>query len=436
MSALPISYEKDPGTLDLSGCSITASGPIELECFNRIDLLPVTKFQFDPTTEESIKAARLHARVYASTENGYISPDSIDENGVMTASADPYALGSEYFYYEPKENQAVVARQIPAVKDKGIVSLPVLQEFECYPEIITEVAGVGRLSDIKFSEVVEISALASEGDSAHWSVVRVYSEMMRNSLEKGHKLWVMATDSRLTPLLDYILLGNLKDMGSSKDYMGSVSDPRCMNPEKVLEAYLELDHMNTNDEFILKTKEIFLNSLDGMNVDNLSPHIIEKMEKLGIVTEKSGSIRKYLKNNKAAVIGGAVLTGYAALRAVPLATVDEFHGSPLVFGALDVGTVPPYVSGLNMLYGQARSLARKAIGGAMASASFAAPYAYVYSKGSEYPVYVNGLIGAFVLGGVSKEIIARRRQTKADNQLVDSIREVREHDSVNTTANE
>lgn len=422
MTAFPASFEENARILDLA--TVAPVDNIDAEQLSYRDLHPVDKFYFDPSSEVSIKAAQLHARVYLSEENGYVSEESVNELGILAEEVDPYAYGSEYFYYEADsehDNVAVVSRQIPADKKSGIISLPTLREFECDPGILAETAGVGKISEIRPSEVVEISALASEGEGAHWSVVRLYSEMMRNSLEKGHKLWVMSTDSRLTPMLDYMLLDNLRTIGESKEYLGSVSDPRCLSPEKVLEAYLDLDDSEVSDEFLLKTKEIFLNSLEGINVDNLPTSLVEKLEISGINVEQGGTIRKALKKNKAAAIAGAALTGYAALRAVPLAAVDEFEGSPVVFGALDVGTVPSYVVGLNLLYGKTRSVAQKAIGGVVASASFAAPYAYIYAEGQEYPMYVNGVIGAFVLGGVAKEVVSRRRAKKAEDRLIKGL---------------
>lgn len=381
------------------------------------DQFKVDTFLFNRNDDLSLEAGRLHARIYQADGNGYINSEDIDELGLIKADVDTYADISEYFYTKEDE-VSVVARQIPTSKKKGIESLPTLKDFSCDAEVLAKVAGVGHVSEIKPSEVVEISGLAAEGENTHWSVVRLYSEMMRSSMEKGHKLWVMSTDERLTPLLEYMLQGNLKELGESKHYMGSMTDPRCMNPQEVLNTYLDMsEDQLESDEFIAKTRDIFLSSLEGMNVDKLSEETITKLINNGIDVEKSSKVLRLIKRNKVAVTIGASLTAYAAARAVPLASIDEFNGSPAIFAALDIGTVPTYMAGLSMLYGRAKSNMRKAAGGLLASASFIAPYAYMYAEGEDYPGYVNGIVGALVISGIAKEVRSRQKSRKLEETL-------------------
>lgn len=430
MSLLNPAFEEEP-IISVATPIIEVVPPQEVASFR--DQNPVSKFGFDPLDGLSLEAGRLHARVYLKEDNGYVTPEDIDERGLLTEEADPYTSASTYFYASDEEI-SVVARQISVpskqgsrqerkqIKEQGIGYLPTLKEFSCDTDVITATAGVEQLSDLKDSEVVEISGLASEGDGTHWSVVRVYSEMMRTSMEEGHKLWVMSTDSRLTPMLDFILLDNLKEMGESKEYMGSVSDPRCMNPTEVLRSYLNLseDELKDND-FIAKTRDIFFGSLEGMNVDRLPDDIVEGLIEAGVNIEKSGKLRGMFKKHKASIVAGSILTAYAGARAIPLAGIDEFSGSPAIFAAIDIGTVPPYTAGLEALYSRKSRLARKIGGGVLASASFIAPYAYLYAEGEEYPSYVNGFVAGMIAVGVAADVIPKRLARKRSEQLDKSI---------------
>lgn len=389
---------------------------------------PVAVFNYSREDPRSLCAAQIHAGVYSRSDNKYVGDDQIDSEGVIAPDHDPYAEGSTYFLREGHlENGGevnVVARQIHSRKkrDGGLAALPTLDEFQCDPRVLTELIGVPDLSSVDPRKVVEISALASdaEGEGDHWEVVRLYSEMIRHSLESGHEAWVMSTDERLTPVLDLMLLGQLKVLGESKEYMGSVSDPRCLSPVDVVDAYLDYQSDQPN-EFFDKTREILLSSLENLDARQLPDNLVDKLRAEGVSMSHSSRLERLISRNRAASIAMGALAAYAAVRAVPLATVDEFHGNPAIFAALDIGTIPPYVLGASMMYNNVNSVIKKITGGVIAVTGFLAPYAYVYAEGDSYPTYVNVAVGAFIGGSVLKDAISKRSGQRAATSLHDSI---------------
>ena len=363
-------------------------------------------------SDEFDSALRLHAAVYM--REGYIEADEIDDDGYIVEGVDPYRQRSDYFYTVDEDVDFVgTCRQIRCDRKDGIASLPTLSHFRIMPDKLLGVAGADKLADIKPKEVVEISALATanmEGGKAynHEKTVELYASMLRRSVDEGHKIWVMSTDSRLTEILNDMMGGHFVPIGESADYIGSRSDPGAMNVEDLLRYFLSSDADSLY-------RDTLISKLDGIDTSLLPEDIAETIEASGIETVKINGVVKYLK--KPEVIASAALAAYAAARAVPLAAVEEFSGNPYVFGAIDIGTAPTYAFGLKWLYSSRSETATKAKGAIVASASFAAPYAYVYANGENYPVAVNAVIGGFVLGGVAKEVITRKRKSKKESTL-------------------
>jgi hypothetical protein len=388
------------------------------------------------TTEErrqdlTTRARRTQATVYLHEK--YVQKEDVID-GVISREIDPYVERSTYFLVEEKQengekNHAATARQIritKAEKKQGILSLPVLNEFNCDPEIIKQVAHVSKVGDLRPSEVVEISALASLGGKPSdiknlGPVIELYTRMLRSSLEEGHKLWVMGTDRRLTRKLSQLVGGDLfVKMGESKDYFGSLTDPACLNPSDVVADFLLSDEPRRQPY-----RNVLIKGLEGVDASRISSQLRHVLTDAGVsFTVRSKAARVY-ESRKPEIAGLAFLLGWTALKAAPLAggAVPEFHGSVPIFYAWDVGTAPTYAAGMSWMLRKGSNLAKRITGTGLATGSFVAPYVYLYEHGQGYPGYVNGAVGAFVAIALGNEISTRRSNQKKEKKLNIGLKE-------------
>jgi len=375
---------------------------------------------------DMIEAQKIAGEAFL--EEGYVQCEDLTADGRLV---DGYTPMSDHFVHRASETR-VAARQIRA--SESILDLPTLKEFSVDPSVLTEAAqgegwseiDTGMTASIKPEQVVEISSLASVNGAAKAdvgfgdpAVVDLYIKMMVHSIEQNHKLWVMATDHRVTRKLKLLIGEDLKQLGDPKEYMGSDTDPMCMNPATVVNTFISGDRGARHDGIRNRLLEAF----EGFNAENADPKVVEALSDAG-VESIHGKTKGVLKRRAPEAIALSALTAYAAARAVPLAFIKEFNGSPVVFGALDIGTVPPYVVGLSWYMRATSSIRKKALGLGIASASFVAPYLYLYAEGEDYPQWVNGAVAGFATAGVAKEVISRRSAKKEKKRIASESQEI------------
>lgn len=358
-------------------------------------------------------AQALHTEKYLRVS--YIKPEDLDENGLYT----DYAGRSTYYYTKVAERAATV-RQIGCDKKEGISSLPTLHNFAIDPEALKGAAGVDKLVDIKPRETVEISALASNGpngitDADLNTVHLLYARMLRDSLENGHKYWVLNTYPALAKRLK-LLIGEdqLHTIGESREYMGSETTPYLIKPQEVVRRLLGSDDSRF-DYHKAYLREVFA----GIQ-DHKIPKDIKELFETNEIDSVSAAWLKRLVTNKHFLIG-SFLAAYCSARALPVGGIDEFEGSAAVFWGIDIGTAYPYAHGLYTMH-TAKSLGGRALGATEATGSFAAPYVYLYMEGNDYPPYVHAAIGAFAAYTVAKETISSRRRRLGERRLEENLR--------------
>tara|TARA_B100001105_G_C22400046_1_gene448955 strand:- start:2190 stop:3401 length:1212 start_codon:yes stop_codon:yes gene_type:complete len=390
-----------------------------LPSYSDVPASPERSYQTTVTTSKELPevtscAQALNTAIYL--REGFIDSEQLDADGIYR---DQYVDRSVYLYAS-NERRETACRYIKADrKAGGVLSLPTLQHFSVDPEIIREVAGVERLSAISPSQVIEVSALASlprEGDSGKpvtdLDATRlIYSQILRHSLDAGHRLWVMNTHPRLVRHLR-ILLGDeqVRQIGDERDYMGSVTMPVALNPQEVVRSALDDD-----GPLGAMKREYLQRVLPGVKGGALTPALRETLDEHEIPYGSPNVMQRLKKHHKALAYTG--ITAYAAARAVPLASIEEFQGNPWVFWGIDVGTAFPYTWGL-IEVATAKKPARKVLGGAVAAGSFAAPYVYFWAEGEQYPVWVNGIVAGII--GVAG--LAAVRGVKKDLALDQGLR--------------
>lgn len=388
-------------------------------------------------------ANRLRTEVFL--DRGHIKPRQVDALGFYN---DDYESQSVYYYVKNTE-KAAAARVIHVMpveestrrerrdhKRRGILALPTCKEFSIDHTALAEAAGVENIADLKSDEVVEISGLAAQRvktpysgktaraekhDDGHGAenfdaVISLYSKMMRDSLESGHKLWVMNTDEGLIRLFRGMLgEEQVRQIGESRTYMGDPTTPVAISPHAVMrEIFGNKDRADEHQGRIMHLKEI----LKGVDARKVPDDIQVMFEEHGVEFERVRGIRKMSKKELALHAG---VLAYSASRGLPTLAVEEFDGSTATLVSIDLATSLPYSMGMVEMY-KNQSLAKKAIGAAVAIPSFFAPYAYFWAEqGQGYPGYVNGIAAAFLGGAAMREVAGRRGRARQGKRLAEQL---------------
>jgi hypothetical protein len=147
-------------------------------------------------------------------------------------------------------------------------------------------------------------------------------------------------------------------------------------------------------------KNIFKEGLRGVDASSMNLKTQRVLARHGIIDGESLPPRKLITGKRLATAG---LAAYAFSRAgvIPATSINDDGVNPAVFLGLDVATIPTYIEGLARFTDKG-TIARKAGGLALAAASFAAPYAYVYSEAQDSSKLPEtfGAFGAMLVGAI------------------------------------
>jgi hypothetical protein len=375
----------------------------------------------DPTLGGNVKAfsQKLHAEVYL--EHGLIGEQDLDGLG---SYADKYSKRATYLYV--KNGSKVAAARYIHCSKKGwgsfvrraadalagrprsgenydLMSLPTTEHFDVDPDLLCEAAGIRQLSDIKPEEVIEISGLVARRqqgenntESSLDATIALYARMLHDSLEQGHKLWLLNVEKGFLKYLN-IMIGRdqVKVLGPEKEYMGPPTLPVAINPQDVIRAVFEDTRFGSD-----MRRQHLKGVLAGVDDRKIPKDIRELLKRQNIPTKEYHPVKRILADPKTLVYSG--LLAYSAARALPVAGVKEFHGDVGLLWGIDVATAIPYAKGIIEAF-TGKNLRRRAVGAAVGAACFAAPYAYLEMAGEDYPNYVKAIVGGFVGLAVLKE---------------------------------
>jgi len=323
----------------------------------------------------------------------FIDPDQLDDRGIYT---DEYTPRSEPILVKLGDKETAV-RMIHADKTDGILSLPTPKNFDIEPDAIKELAHVTRLSDLSHKDVVEISGLASirleKGITPQESfdaTRQAYATALRLSLDQGHLLWTMNIEKGFKRQLTG-LLGDkaIIQIGQQRQYIGPPTIPVALNPQDVVESILLDERPVISDE----NRSDIQRAMNGVSEKYLSKKLIILLHAHGIETTKEPLYSKLWAHKMTGLY--ASIIGYSALRFLPVGAVDEFNGSVPVFAGIDIGTAITQVGSMELFF-KGKHRAVRALGALGTGASFAAPYAYFWANGDDYPPYVNAIAGGFI----------------------------------------
>lgn len=186
-------------------------------------------------------AQELHTAVYL--KMGYITELDLNEDGVFL---DKYTSQSTYVVSMGK-TRISACRYISATEKDGIMSLPTSENFSIDLSVLASVARADDWSDILPDEVVEVSGLVSvpldprvdTGRDEYDATQLMYAAVLRKSLERGHKLWILNTNPRLLRAFSALVgAEQVHVLGTPQQYMNITTIPAAMNPQSVIEGVM------------------------------------------------------------------------------------------------------------------------------------------------------------------------------------------------------
>lgn len=253
-----------------------ASNPIEVAVEVPSDRRDFTDSETPVTSNDQVFGAQarriaqeLHTAVYL--KMGYITEDDLNEDGIFL---DKYTSRSTYIVSGGRVRLSA-CRYIAATENGGIASLPTIENFSIDASILPAVARASDLSDISYDEIVEVSGLVSisldmEADrqqDEYDATQLMYATALRESLERGHRLWILNTNPRLLRAFAALVGGDqIHILGRPQRYMHITTIPAAMSPQGLIEAV-----MHDKSPYGEVKRTHLIHALQGMDVTHISP---------------------------------------------------------------------------------------------------------------------------------------------------------------------
>lgn len=229
---------------------------------------------------EQLTAQKLHTRIYL--ENGYINESQLDDNGLFV---DEYTDRSKYFYIK-NEAKETACRYIVADEKEGLRSLPTIKNFNIDYNKLAGVAHVNDLSDLDPCDVIEVSGLVSDIDKkglnseAFDTTKQIYTKLLRESLDRGYKLWVMNVDERLEKYFSLVLGRNsVVRLGEPHEYIGDPTIPIALNPQDVVKNI-----MTSKGHLVDIVRAHLVDMIEGVKEDFIDDDLISILHLNGVKT--------------------------------------------------------------------------------------------------------------------------------------------------------
>jgi len=362
------------------------------------------------------RAQKISTEVYL--KEGFITEDELDEDGIYR---DEYSSRSVYAVALNNKRESTM-RYINADKKAGIMSLPTAKYFSIDPRILAQTAKKRTISDLKPSEIIEISALAALPESdenlreqfaARGNATKlIQAQFLRESLDNNYKVWIMNTHEIYVRYLRSLVGSEqVHVLGETRDYMESPTVPVAINPQEAVKHILS-DTTKGGQE----NRQYLIDALNGVSDRYLPKDLKKLLEQEDVEIDKT-TVREKILQRKGKILGQVGLYAWAAAKGVGFSYSPGFHGSGFVYWALDVVSVPPYIYGLAEVVSP-RSSKAQVIGAAVAAIAFIGPYGYIAAEGGgDFPWYIDAGFGALVGYTALGQVRAIRKDRKLQEKL-------------------
>lgn len=299
---------------------------------------------------------------------------------------------------------------------RSILDLPFTHAFALDPQVVIDISGVARLSELNAKNVVTIDSLRS---LAHTNTQDFYAiddaaealgTALRMAISSRQLLWFSSLPHSDVGKVQNILGGDIVHVVGPELAVDKLDDstlelptalkqrgeplvPIAISPSELVQAWAH---------GTLEQQKLLAYLLEGTNTLVMQQKDLQALRNVGTKLIERNPVWRLLYNPK--VLAYLVVMVYSSLRALPVVFVPGFHGNVWVLWSIDIITAIPYTWGIvEMITG--RSFGRRMLGLLITIVTFVSPYVYFWANGRDYPMWVTIFVIALIVAACAVEYV-------------------------------
>lgn len=311
---------------------------------------------------------------------------------------------------------SALARHKRLLAMRSILDLPFAHTFTLDPQLVIDISGVARLSELNAKNVAIVDSLRS---LAHTNTQDFYAiddaaealgTALRMAISSRQLLWFSSLSHSDVERVRNILGGdivhvvgpelavdkldeNILELPDAMKQRGEPLVPIAVSPTELVQTWAH----GTREQ-----QKLLTYLMEGTNTLVMQQKNLHALRKVGTKLIERNPVWRLLYNPK--VLAYLVVMVYSSLRALPVVFVPGFHGNVWVLWSIDIITAIPYTWGIvEMITG--RSFGRRMLGLLITLVTFVSPYVYFWANGRDYPVWVTIFVIALIVAACAVEYI-------------------------------
>lgn len=311
---------------------------------------------------------------------------------------------------------SALARHKRLLAMRSILDLPFAHTFALDPQLVIDISGVARLSELNAKNVAIVDSLRS---LAHTNTQDFYAiddaaealgTALRMAISSRQLLWFSSLSHSDVERVRNILGGdivhvvgpelavdkldeNILELPDAMKQRGEPLVPIAVSPTELVQTWAH---------GTLEQQKLLTYLMEGTNTLVMQQKNLYALRKVGTKLIERNPVWRLLYNPK--VLAYLVVMVYSSLRALPVVFVPGFHGNVWVLWSIDIITAIPYTWGIvEMITG--RSFGRRMLGLLITLVTFVSPYVYFWANGRDYPVWVTIFVIALIVAACAVEYI-------------------------------
>lgn len=299
---------------------------------------------------------------------------------------------------------------------RSILDLPFAHAFTLDPQLVIDISGVARLSELNAKNVAIVDSLRS---LAHANVQDFYAiddaaealgTALRIAISSRQLLWLSSLPHSDVERVRNILGGDIVHVVGEALAVDKLDDDVLELPDAMKQRGEPLVPIAISPTELVQTwahgtreqQKLLTYLMEGTNTLVMQHKNLHALRKVGTKLIERNPVWRLLYNPK--VLAYLVVMVYSSLRALPVVFVPGFHGNVWVLWSIDIITAIPYTWGIvEMITG--RSFGRRMLGLLITLVTFVSPYVYFWANGRDYPVWVTIFVIALIVAACAVEYV-------------------------------
>lgn len=264
---------------------------------------------------------------------------------------------------------------------RSILDLPFAHAFTLDPQLVIDISGVARLSELNAKNVAIVDSLRS---LAHTNVQDFYAiddaaealgTALRMAISSRQLLWLSSLPHSDVERVRNILGGDIVHVVGEALAVDKLDDDVLELPDAMKQRGEPLVPIAISPTELVQTwahgtreqQKLLTYLMEGTNTLVMQHKNLHALRKVGTKLIERNPVWRLLYNPK--VLAYLVVMVYSSLRALPVVFVPGFHGNVWVLWSIDIITAIPYTWGIvEMITG--RSFGRRMLGLLITSSDF------------------------------------------------------------------